>query len=226
MASTRSSSTIANQSRAGRAAGVDLELRSLPEGQHKLLPGGRQGSRDRRGRSREMGAWLRLQDRPGGGPCLNGPAARPASRRRDAACLCYLGRDPANKSKENASMRAGPGQGIRRALKRWWMIPAPEPGARPDPDQLLAGRGHEPHDLWLASGAWKPMPATFPMVLGADWGGRGRKARRRCFEVLPWRRSVRPVADRPAWLGGWVPTPSTWPLARMAPLARVPSGLG
>src|SRR5258707_11139986 len=28
-----------------------------------------------------------------------------------------------------------------------------------------------PMDLWLASGAWKPMPATFPMVLGADGAG-------------------------------------------------------
>jgi NADPH:quinone reductase-like Zn-dependent oxidoreductase len=28
-----------------------------------------------------------------------------------------------------------------------------------------------PMDPWLASGAWKPMPAVFPMVLGADGAG-------------------------------------------------------
>lgn len=35
----------------------------------------------------------------------------------------------------------------------------------------LRAAGMNPMDLWLASGAWKPMPATFPMVLGADGAG-------------------------------------------------------
>ena len=49
-------------------------------------------------------------------------------------------------------------------------IPTPEPG----PGQLLIklrAAGMNPMDRTLASGAWKPMPATFPMVLGADGAG-------------------------------------------------------
>src|SRR6201986_2025678 len=49
-------------------------------------------------------------------------------------------------------------------------IPTPEPG----PGQLLIklrAAGRNPMDRTLASGAWKPMPATFPMVLGADGAG-------------------------------------------------------
>ena len=49
-------------------------------------------------------------------------------------------------------------------------IPTPEPGARQIRIRLRAA-GMNPMDLWLASGAWKPMPATFPMVLGADGAG-------------------------------------------------------
>ncbi len=54
-------------------------------------------------------------------------------------------------------------------------IPAPEPG----PGQLLIklqAAGMNPMDAALASGAWKPMPATFPMVLGADGAGAVEKA--------------------------------------------------
>jgi NADPH2:quinone reductase len=49
-------------------------------------------------------------------------------------------------------------------------IPTPEPG----PGQLLiklAAAGMNPMDRTLASGAWKPMPAVFPMVLGSDGAG-------------------------------------------------------
>jgi Alcohol dehydrogenase GroES-like domain len=49
-------------------------------------------------------------------------------------------------------------------------IPTPEPG----PGQVLIklrAAGMNPMDRTLASGAWKPMPATFPMVLGADGAG-------------------------------------------------------
>jgi len=49
-------------------------------------------------------------------------------------------------------------------------IPAPQPGARQILIRLRAA-GMNPMDLSLASGAWKPMPATFPMVLGADGAG-------------------------------------------------------
>ncbi len=49
-------------------------------------------------------------------------------------------------------------------------IPTPEPG----PGQILLklrAAGMNPMDLVLASGDWKPMPAAFPMVLGADGAG-------------------------------------------------------
>ena len=44
----------------------------------------------------------------------------------------------------------------------------------PGPGQVLIklrAAGMNPMDRTLASGAWKPMPATFPMVLGADGAG-------------------------------------------------------
>jgi NADPH2:quinone reductase len=49
-------------------------------------------------------------------------------------------------------------------------VPAPKPG----PEQVLIklrAAGINPMDRTLASGAWKPMPASFPMVLGADGAG-------------------------------------------------------
>jgi NADPH2:quinone reductase len=45
---------------------------------------------------------------------------------------------------------------------------------KPGPEQVLIklrAAGINPMDRTLASGAWKPMPATFPMVLGADGAG-------------------------------------------------------
>jgi NADPH:quinone reductase len=49
-------------------------------------------------------------------------------------------------------------------------ITTPKPGQGQVLIKLRAA-GMNPMDLWLASGAWKPMPATFPMVLGADGAG-------------------------------------------------------
>ena len=49
-------------------------------------------------------------------------------------------------------------------------VPTPEPGH----EQVLLrirAAGMNPMDRMLASGDWKPMPATFPMVLGADGAG-------------------------------------------------------
>ena len=49
-------------------------------------------------------------------------------------------------------------------------MPTPEPG----PGQVLIrlrAAGMNPMDRALASGAWKPIPATFPMVLGVDGAG-------------------------------------------------------
>jgi NADPH:quinone reductase len=49
-------------------------------------------------------------------------------------------------------------------------IRTPEPGLGQVQIKLRAA-GMNPMDGTLASGAWKPMPATFPMVLGADGAG-------------------------------------------------------
>jgi NADPH:quinone reductase-like Zn-dependent oxidoreductase len=49
-------------------------------------------------------------------------------------------------------------------------MPTPEPG----PGQVrlkIRDAGMNPMDRTLASGDWRPMPATFPMVLGADLAG-------------------------------------------------------
>jgi NADPH:quinone reductase-like Zn-dependent oxidoreductase len=45
---------------------------------------------------------------------------------------------------------------------------------QPEPGQVLIklrAAGMNPMDRTLASGDWRPMPATFPMVLGADGAG-------------------------------------------------------
>ena len=52
-------------------------------------------------------------------------------------------------------------------------IPAPEPGAGQVLLRMRAA-GVNPMDATLASGAWRPAPATFPMVLGADGAGVAR----------------------------------------------------
>jgi NADPH:quinone reductase-like Zn-dependent oxidoreductase len=49
-------------------------------------------------------------------------------------------------------------------------VPTPEPGHEQVLLKLRAA-GMNPMDRTLASGDWKPMPATFPMVLGADGAG-------------------------------------------------------
>ncbi len=49
-------------------------------------------------------------------------------------------------------------------------VPTPQPGAHQVRIKLRAA-GMNPMDRTLASGAWRPAPATFPMVLGADGAG-------------------------------------------------------
>jgi NADPH:quinone reductase len=49
-------------------------------------------------------------------------------------------------------------------------LPAPEPGGGQVLLKLRAA-GMNPMDRMLASGDWRPLPATFPMVLGADGAG-------------------------------------------------------
>ena len=49
-------------------------------------------------------------------------------------------------------------------------VPTPEPG-RGQVLLTMRAAGMNPMDRMLASGDWRPMPATFPMVLGADGAG-------------------------------------------------------
>src|SRR5258707_4536792 len=95
------------------------------------------------------------------------PAHAPCSAGRDAD-LCDSEICQASNGKEN-TMRAVTvtEYGATPAVAE---MPTPEPG----PGQVLIrlrAAGMNPMDRALASGAWKPMPATFPMVLGVDGAG-------------------------------------------------------
>src|SRR6476646_6750056 len=89
----------------------------------------------------------------------------------------------------------------------------PEPGARQVLLKLRAA-GMNPMDRTLASGDWKPMPATFPMVLGADCAGVVEKVGEDLFGqlLIPPLGSAGTYAEYVA-------------VSEDAPLARVPSGL-
>ena len=101
-------------------------------------------------------------------------------------------------------------------------IPTPKPGQGQVLIKLRAA-GMNPMDLWLASGAWKPMPATFPMVLGADGAG--------VVEELGEGTSRYSVGDDLfgqlliAPLGSAGTYAEYVAVSEDAPLARVPSGL-
>jgi NADPH:quinone reductase len=105
-------------------------------------------------------------------------------------------------------------------------VVAEVPTPRPGPGQVLIrlrAAGMNPMDLWLASGAWKPMPATFPMVLGADGAG--------MVEELGDRTSRYSVRDDLfgqlliAPLGSAGTYAEYVAVSEDAPLARVPTGL-
>jgi NADPH2:quinone reductase len=87
----------------------------------------------------------------------------------------------------------------------------------------LRAAGMNPMDRMLASGAWKPMPATFPMVLGADGAG--------VVEQLGEGSSRFSVGDDLfgqlliAPLGSAGTYAEYVAVTEDAPLARVPSGL-
>jgi NADPH:quinone reductase len=101
-------------------------------------------------------------------------------------------------------------------------IPTPEPG----PEQVLIklrAAGMNPMDRTLASGAWKPMPATFPMVLGADGVGVVEKvgegtSKFAAGEDLFGQLLIPPVGSAGTYAEYVAVTED-------APLARVPSGL-
>ncbi len=102
-------------------------------------------------------------------------------------------------------------------------IPTPEAG----PGQVLIrlrAAGMNPMDLWLASGAWKPMPATFPMVLGADGAGVVEKlgegtSRYSVGDDLFGQLLIAPLGSAGTYA-------EYVAVSEDAPLARVPSGLG
>jgi NADPH:quinone reductase len=101
-------------------------------------------------------------------------------------------------------------------------IPTPEPGAGQILIRLRAA-GMNPMDLSLASGAWKPMPATFPMVLGADGAGVVEKlgegtSRYSIGDDMFGQLLIAPVGSAGTYA-------EYVAVAEDAPLARVPSGL-
>ncbi len=101
-------------------------------------------------------------------------------------------------------------------------IPTPEPGAGQVLIRLRAA-GMNPMDLWLASGAWKPMPATFPMVLGADGAGVVEKlgegtSRYSVGDDLFGQLLIAPLGSAGTYA-------EYVAVSEDAPLARVPSGL-
>ena len=101
-------------------------------------------------------------------------------------------------------------------------IPTPEPG----PGQLLIklrAAGMNPMDGTLASGAWKPMPAVFPMVLGADGAGVVEKLGERTSRFAVGDDLLGQLLIPP--LGSAGTYAEYVAVTEDAPLARVPSGL-
>ena len=101
-------------------------------------------------------------------------------------------------------------------------IPAPEPGAGQVLIRMRAA-GMNPMDATLASGAWRPAPATFPMVLGADGAGvverAGEGARRFSRgDELFGQLLIAPLGSAGTYAEYVAVTEE-------APLARVPDGL-
>src|SRR6201995_2506446 len=101
-------------------------------------------------------------------------------------------------------------------------VPRPQPG----PGQVLIklrAAGMNPMDSTLASGDWKPMPATFPMVLGADGAGVGEKlgegrSRDSVRDDLFGQLLIAPLGSAGTYA-------EYVAVSEDAPLARVPSGL-
>jgi len=102
-------------------------------------------------------------------------------------------------------------------------VPTPVPGSGQVLIKLRAA-GINPMDRTLASGAWKPMPAVFPMVLGADGAGvveQLGKGASRCSlgDDLFGQLLIAPLGSAGTYAQYVAVTED-------APLARVPSELG
>jgi NADPH:quinone reductase len=101
-------------------------------------------------------------------------------------------------------------------------IPTPEPG----PGELLIklrAAGMNPMDRTLASGAWKPMPAIFPMVLGSDGAGVVEKLGERTSRFAVGDDVLGQLLIPP--LGSAGTYAEYVAVTENAPLAPVPSGL-
>jgi NADPH:quinone reductase len=101
-------------------------------------------------------------------------------------------------------------------------MPTPEPG-RGQVRLKLRAAGMNPMDRTLASGDWRPMPATFPMVLGADCAGVVEKlgegtSRFSVGEDLFGQLLIAPLGSAGTYAEYVAVTED-------APLARVPTGL-
>jgi NADPH2:quinone reductase len=101
-------------------------------------------------------------------------------------------------------------------------VPKPEPGQGQVLLRLRAA-GMNPMDRTLASGDWKPMPATFPMVLGADGAGVVEKigeaeSRFSVGDDLFGQLLIPPLGSAGTYA-------EYVAVSEDAPLARVPSGL-
>ena len=101
-------------------------------------------------------------------------------------------------------------------------VPTPDPGQGQVLLKLRAA-GMNPMDRSLASGDWKPMPATFPMVLGADGAGVVEKvgegeSRFSVGDDLFGQLLIPPLGSAGTYAEYVV-------VSEEAPLTRVPSGL-
>jgi hypothetical protein len=128
------------------------------------------------------------------------PAHAPCSAGRDAD-LCHSQICPASNGNEN-TMRAVTvtEYGAAPAVAE---MPTPQPGAGQVLIRLRAA-GMNPMDGALASRRLQADAGDIPDGARSRWRRRGRATRARGVEVFRRRRSVRPVADRAAWLGGKV----------------------
>ena len=102
------------------------------------------------------------------------------------------------------------------------------PGPQPGPGQVLIAvraAGMNPMDVQIADGGWKDrMPATFPMVLGADLAGAVKELGPGAIRFAPGDAVFGQLLIPP--LGSAGTYAEYVAVSEDAPLARVPVGLG
>src|SRR5215469_8709637 len=105
-------------------------------------------------------------------------------------------------------------------------VVAEVPTPQPEPRQVLIrlqAAGMQTLDYLLATGAWRPAPATFPMVLGADGAGVVERVGEGATRFAPgepvFGQLFLPPIGSTGTYAEYVAVPQD------APLARVPNGL-